>query len=653
MQLLQHFNRLSSRCGGIRHGVLCRTSVRHFSVRPVRIARLLISQTNRISRLFMGPRTYCCNSYLKLPDTKNTDALSSQIQSSQSAAEVLGLLNRVNTDVDLHYSSLCQELSWLQDRLIVAYIQLQVSRDNLLEKVCGSISQHPGFEKWLRFVDQHIPLYNNEEMVGTLCSIVYLGVPLHEKIVYRLLCRITDHISEFTPCELSTADAVMKTLPSLNPLFYRLALNRLQDFYNLNSMSVEELTHVINLTFFLSRIQSQSRLYDIQNWLCDAVERNYEHLYNPDCYVSFMILAKKLFYSKAYMDKIRLQKLMMRTTSIVYDIVDSLTLSQLGSIAESLKMCYFYSIHLGKPIEERAFALYHDNLRLSEAVDSIYVITPSMTPTSMTLKFLKIIFTRLAQCPDIDVILLSKLAESMIGVEKLLTSDQVFLVQKLIADNADLLVDMSGRLNKIIAFLLRFPFASEQHKQTIVDCMLKKLKEVESYDLYHVSLLSSYLLPTCVGSLPSALFNHLSSAISSWQVSDVYRLATGLTFLPKPSNALVAQQQNRLMDEVYNIIISQRLDTESVHTLNHLIIKFVFRAEHKDPFLTEKLMNKLLDFARQVNDDVTAELIVICLRRVHYYLPEAYDLVTDYIIESGLNDNGKKVFLVAYCVCDL
>jgi hypothetical protein len=545
--------------------------------------------------------------------------------------------------LNLHYRSLFYEYSWLQDNVHIAHIQLRLSDSNKFQASCRPILSHPVYQKWKNVVKENIAEYSGEQLCDSMISMLYLGVPLEDAVVHKMLFRMQDCMAEFSPEALEMASVVMKAFPGFNYSLIRLMAKRIDKLcQELESPSSKELKSLANVIANAYKFMNVSDLQKVIGWLTRAVSDNPELLHTPESLSAVVRLGRKLaFLYDVSIDRSAVRKLISSSTVACNSLVNSLNAAQIAQISNAFKQNGCYSTELSIRMRQRAQSLMCPDARLYEILQLMYSLC-RIAPRTEVLHFTGALNTRLASCDDVDIITLSTVADLLIYLPYV-SVDLISLFHRRVIDRLEELLSYSGRFNRIIALLIRYPIRNEKLRTQFIDGLLKHLKSQEGINMRKVSLIASYLLPAGMGSIPFDIFDRLLADIHRWQLPDVYRLANGISFARDPTTSASNRQLQQLHAAVYSCIIMQIDSIHSLELLYQLVLKFVARNRRRDPVLTDRLMGLFGRFSRTLSDDVSAVKIARSFEQICYSSPEVFDDVTQYVVDSEATEGGRKV----------
>jgi len=585
-----------------------------------------------------------------------SNEIADSIQHAQSTDELFNILARFDAThltpvlscvfsgrlLNLHYRSLFHKYCWLQDNVHIAHIQLQLSNSNKFQTLCAPVLQHPVYQKWTDVVEQNVGHFSGDQLCDSMISMLYLGVPLEDNVVHKMLFRMQDFMVEFSPQALEMASVVMKAFPGFNYSLIRLMAKRInmlcQDLESPTSKEFKSLANVIANAY---KFMNVNDLQKVVRWLTRMVVNNPELLHTPESLSAVVRLGRKLaFLYDVSIDRSAVRKLISSSTTICSSLVHSLNAAQIAQISNGLKQNGCYNAEISIKMRQRAVSLLNPESRLYEILQLMYSLC-RIAPRTEVLYFTGALQTKLASCEDVDIITLSTVADLLIYLPYV-SVDLISLFHRRVIDRLDELLSYSGRFNRIVALLIRYPFRNEKLRSQFIDGLLRQLKSQEGINMRKVSLIASYLLPAGMGCIPSNIFDRLLADIQRWQLPDVYRLANGISFARDPRTAIVNRQLQQLHAAAYSCIIMQIDSIHSLELLYQLVLKFVARNRRRDPVLTDRLMGLFGRFSQNLNDDVSAVKIARSFEQICYSSPEVFDDVTQYVVDSELAEGGRK-----------
>ena len=585
--------------------------------------------------------------------TEAVDDVSKSIMNTQSTVDLMNMLSILSVEnltaehtwlftrelLHKHYGGLATRLQWLQNNIHVAHIQLHL-RDSVTE-LSKPIVEHPNFSKWYGLLDRNCRMLTDCQLADCFMSMLYLDLKHDDPLLHKLLIISHEKLPSFNVQALATMSIAIKALPGFN--FF--AINAIgRQMQSLTQMAVPPRMTADDLAATCVVLINTLKFTSIENgnkhlvWLHDYL-RTHEMSWNPEHLGIILRMAQKMSGYCNQMMKPLTNEIITRITGECYQLVDSFTGSHIAEICNPLKVCLRYEKGLAKLVEERASSLLTDDSRLCDVTNLMYALTRN-SPRSTIHRFESALHARLLR-NDVDIIILSNIADTLLETS-LDNHDLMALFQRHVANQGHDIIKFISRYNKIVKVLMRRRFLDPKLEAEFIEKLVAHLDSQHGIQLYTISSLANFMLPSSYAAVPQSFLDKLLTAIPHMQVRELYRLAHGINSVRQPMTGCLRHQLSLILSCLHTTLIDKLDNIETFDYLCQLTLGLVIYCRSRDPTLTDRLMGIYPQYTKDLTESGVLRVAQM-FQSISYYLPEVYDDIVSFIIKCEDSLQGETI----------
>ena len=584
-----------------------------------------------------------------LPDgISMNDNMMKEIISRKSCNDLLNFVHSVNADelnvthtwfitkkmLMLYHEQLMKELPWLQSNIDVAYIQLVLQ--GKIHYFAEQLSENSSCDSFYKLILRDCDHFSEQQLADCLVAVHYLGIPLDGPVTDRLRRSFYKQLPKFDLVPLSLVSSIVLRSSSRSDLIAVRAVFKRIDVIlkNLESSqpSGEELGALTQIIVNISRFTNADFMEKFNNIFVRTFNRK-EILCIPDNLCTFL----RLFLKKGHElpPAFRCQSIIDDIVEVlikaIYDSTELLGHQHIADICDTLRKENKLHPGLATRLEKRAVQILNENCRLCEITNLMYALT-SNTSTKVCRRFENVLLPKISNGSDVDIIILSNIADTLSHVKNLVSQDTVRLFLKLVVQQADSIVMYVKPFRKISRYL-QYQHMNLEDKKKFTDSVLKFLYRTDGFNIRGLDL-RLFLFSFAHGILPDQFYEEIISSIPQWDGRALCKLVWTINHTKRTS--IKTKKYIRLiLDDVY-LRLSEKLisDIHSVEIFCSMIFTLVKNNHNPDPNVTDSLL-RLFPKLTQNLTELQLSDITRSLSAIYYYSPEVYDNLVRFVVNNA------------------
>ena len=584
-----------------------------------------------------------------LPDgISMNDNMMKEIISRKSCNDLLNFVHSVNADelnvahtwfitkkmLMLYHEQLMKELPWLQSNIDVAYIQLILQ--GKIHYFAEQLSENSSCDSFYKLILRDCDHFSEQQLADCLLAVYFLGFPLDGPVTDRLRRSFYKQLPKFDLVPLSLISSIVLRSSSLSDLIAVRAVFKRTGVIlkNLESSqpSGEELRALAQIIADTFRFTNDDFMEKFNKIFVKTFNRE-EILCIPDNLCTFL----RLFLKKGpeLPPAFRCQPVYDDVVEVlikaIHDSTELLEHQHIADICDALRKENKLHPNLATRLEKRAVQLLNENCRLCEITNLMYALT-SNTSTKVCRQFENVLLPKISNGSDVDVVILSNIADTLSHVKNLVSQDTVRLFLKLVMQQADSIVMYVKPFRKISKYLL-YQHMNLEDKKKFTDSVLKYLYRTDGFNIRGLDL-RLFLFAFAQGVLPNQFYEEIISSIPQLDRRALCKLVWTINHTKRTS--IKTKKYIRLiLDDVY-LRLSEELISEihSVDIFCSMIFTLVKNNRNPDPNVTDSLL-RLYPKLTQNLTELELSNITRSLSAISYYSPEVYDNLVGFVVNNA------------------
>jgi len=537
---------------------------------------------------------------------------------------------------------------WLHENEVTAAKQLRLGDAVVLQDTTAAVHLHPAYKTWMNIVEQNCTSYNPDQLASALLATTHLFVDFNSSIVHRLLSETHKHLPHFTLSALSVLATTLKALPGHNDVLVRAMMKRVDILLaNVESVSAMQLVMITTIYSQLKKFLSIDRQCHVVNWLLQMIENNKEVLLSPKCIEAYT----RLGFVQSFKHDPSSRRLLAIGVEACERYVDQLDAAHFAKMCvllhHGVKSEYFVR-HVLNMLESHALSLLSDDMRLSEVIDLMQVLT-RYTSHQVLLQFYDALHSRLLCNDYIDGYSLSSIARVMTKV-RTVNTDLLMLFHHFIVEQAGNIVPYPHLFRSIERFLGLHCFLDKDLERQFNACLLSYVRRYIGVSTkYATAVVSTYLLPVTHDGLPSRVFKDVVRSVTQWTESALYKHTFRINSLLVRS--LSSNYQLKTLNSALYQTLYKQLDmVDSLDSLHSVASSLLQHNCQQHPVITDRVMNMYTQYSSALSDSNIAWKIARIFSQVDYYLPSIYDDLVHYLVTTNESDTEALVKIFFVCL---
>lgn len=584
----------------------------------------------------------------KLLTVADESEISRRLLELQTADELLNFISDADSEVwtpelssllterlvSTHYQSLRAVYPWLHESVIVASKQLRLGDSLVLQDAAAPVHVHLAYETWMNIVEHTCSRYNPDQLARALQSALHLFVDVSSSLVHRLLSETHQRLPYFGFSALCALSNSLKALPGNNYVLVRLLLKQMQTLLaSVESPSDTELTSIATVYSDLRHLLNTSFRSELVAELVQMIQRNKEVLLSPVCVDAYFHIGHLLYFKSAYIHQ-SLLDIIVETCQEYGDQLDISDVCQMCTLLHTGRKGYYILRHAFNILQSRALHLLSDDSRLSEVIDLMHCLTKHSS-SEVILQFYNALHSRLICSDYVDIFSLSSIARILYRMPSV-NVDLLTLVQHFIVHQVDTIVQHPSIFSFIETFLSHHCFVDKDLERQFNDRLLSYVRRRDGLSTkYATSVVSAYLLPVINDGLPAPVFKHVITAVDQWREGQLLKQSARFN---SAQSLLLSNRQscqlNKLNSAMYQNLCKQLDSVDSLESM-HMLAGSLLRYKCKrHPVVIDSMMNIYQQYSSSLSDNLSAWRIASILYKLGYYLPEVYDDLVHYIVNT-------------------
>ena len=561
-----------------------------------------------------------------------------------NASQLVSYLTQI---VTLHYQDLYEEFSWMQTSVPAAYTQIVLEEG--VETVFEPIQQHPNFERLCQLIEKNWHAFTCDELTECLKSLLYLRLSRYHPLVTKLYmdcCTIVPDLGIVGIENMAQIIAVL--VPMRNYDLYRHLNYRVIELTcdSSTEWTVEKLLMVCHYGETMNRRMPTGLSRKFNSRILEIVKEN-EH-FHSDLELAGQVLKVASRFSRRWLMSeydTYSGNLISSVGDACKDVIQHYRPHHIAKICVALKLCRYDDEELNEKLELRAVELLRE-VKLARDVSNLFHIVKHETSAETKRKFLAFLHYYLRH-EELDFTSLANICDSLLDYDNV-SLETLTLLQAMIAKKAKKICSYMSVFKKVAKLLIRVRFPQNDDQATIARKWVSELNENGRIDGYHLSVTAAYLLSISHGALPAKVMERLLITIPKWSEAEVYMLALGVNHMQQNISIPLQRQLSQIRSMLY-IAIDAHIDDLDFESLYQMTLAFVSKSKHRDPLLTDRLMEMHMKFIGPMND-VTMYKTVMMFHSIKYDLPEMYDKLAEFIIDNH-EDMSNKASITLLMAC--
>ncbi|CAH1779564.1 unnamed protein product [Owenia fusiformis] len=529
-----------------------------------------------------------------------------------------------------------EHFPWLQnDSHIISYIQLALG--NKINSTVGLVRLHPNFDQLLGKIEKNVPNFSASDLANITVSLTQLGIELQSSLFCKL--SLANQNASSTDIDLPTLKDFAEVIRGKTYRDYKLIKNVINRFSDLlehieytrtNARLVSQTAHTLE---YYSSPRLRTKLYEITLMMFDKTDT----LSYPEDIAAHMRMATRVSHGDRTIQKV--MDILNACANAAILVGDRCNHGHLADICGSLKKAGYYDFNFAKAFKDIGYRKLNPDLKLNQIVN-LHTVFKRDSPSHMKLEIESILLTKLKQEKIEDVILLSNICESLQDTN---CSNVELLneVQKHILHNVPVLTGhTSHRTDVIFKFvsniIIRKNLLSKELKLAYHDHLWKAIDDPQTtaagITKYPYTALQAILRFTDQP-LPPGLFKKIIDFLPNADVKSLCAFAKRISDLQRVESIELKRQSIKILNAIYKAVLEQIHEVNDLGTLSNLVTSLCMDKKHRDPNLTNALMNLYPNFTKDLTD-VSMYRVAKSIANLRFYLPEVMDDLVDTCIAN-------------------
>ncbi len=574
-----------------------------------------------------------------IPDTS--------VQSCTDMSDIAGIVKDIVTG---HYAELCKTIPWLQTNVNIAYIQLILM--SRLQEETTAIRENWIFRQLCEQIQKNFRPLSNLDLMETMLGLSYLGVDTRCELMHELLTEVRSRVSSCDISALAVLSKMVRNMPALDTITMRLLAQRLREILKNEAgcFSKDQVADLCTIMWKTGAFFSYRFSGEVIRILSRTIQQtgkptNLEHISACLLFLNYSFRHKSdpsLIHATLIVDQCQRACYKNMNKMKPYNI--SGICSPLRWLVVSTSTKKLNLVHMFEQQAEKLLRQPHHVLRdTSNLMFGIWRFAPS----DLKKKFHAAVGAQLRD-EEIDVVLLTNITATLHEMGKVSTGLQC-QVQKLLADHADTIFRYHTRYSKVFRFLRRYPFVDPEQKVKFSESLVSFLeKNYQTVRLADVLTMASFLLENTENVMPEPFLDMLLALIPRWSLDRLEIIAQSLNKMQCEKTRQLRLQVEDIQEALFASIREKLSNRESLtyRGLVSLTYTLVLRNKHRDPILTDELMELYGSISHEMLDENKLENIASIFKKAKYYSSTVLDNIMTYISESESILSEEKVLLV-------